>query len=546
MRKNIFSFFIIIFLLLVFTFFGIITQAEKIPSPPDNLRILNKNNNSIKICWEKGFYPDSKNYFVSNADKRGTHDLINPCAEYSSISNCTYIVYSGLNQDPYIVKYNHSTGLWSDSFRVGINPLEDDDHGHPSMVIDKNGYIHVFYGCHNTAIKHKVSSKPYMIDSWNYSSNIIGAHTYPIPKLIDDDIYLLCKGSDYDIYLYNLSNSSFFGKKIIGFPSGNWVYIKSLEKDSKNNLHISFNYYNKIKKNRYDIYHAIYNLKNNSLTNITGFNLGENINFSEAERYCRAYNSGLESCYNPTMHLDSNDNPYIIFTKMNEYHNENMTCFIYWNGYKWTKPVEITSCKTKWETSDFIINDNNTIDVFLTVNKIFDRGGRIEKWRWDGKNWFKIINILRSENNTKTLVHPTICINNSYEIKIIFSEYSDYYNQNNLKMYAYGEGGIVKKNNETVYTMIRYSTEDNLTDINSGWEIYNGTGINTVINNNKNDTTYYLRAWSFDKKNGWNNDGSNILLIKKNYNISITMIIIISFISLLFSLVFLKKLIKLK
>ena len=93
----------------------------------------------------------------------------------------TYVVWQGgENSDPYIDCYNHATRAWHGAVKVGTNPLTDDDHGAPAVIVDNSGYIHVFYGTHaDTPLKYAKSTNPEDISAWTAQSDIGDWVSYP-------------------------------------------------------------------------------------------------------------------------------------------------------------------------------------------------------------------------------------------------------------------------------------------------------------------------------------------------------------------------------
>ncbi len=68
--------------------------------------------------------------------------------------NKTHVVFLGeLGSDGllgiYINTLDRSTGIWGTPYRIDDAKTAIDTHNYPTMCIDNNGIIHVFYGCHN-------------------------------------------------------------------------------------------------------------------------------------------------------------------------------------------------------------------------------------------------------------------------------------------------------------------------------------------------------------------------------------------------------------
>ncbi|MDO9557601.1 MAG: cell wall-binding repeat-containing protein [Coriobacteriia bacterium] len=112
-----------------------------------------------------GWYAD---FFSADASSNGTYEamVINPEAVHDPANNLTYVVFQGPGLDPYITAYDHTADAWSATYRVGNNPLSDDMHGGPSLVIDTYGYLYVFFGGHNSSLRYARSIAPHRIDGW--------------------------------------------------------------------------------------------------------------------------------------------------------------------------------------------------------------------------------------------------------------------------------------------------------------------------------------------------------------------------------------------
>lgn len=121
-----------------------------------------------------------------------------PQAEYVEATATTYVVYRGDSADPYATAYDHETNSFVESTQIGENPLPDDDnHGVPSVVIDEDGYLIVFYGSHGSPHQIARSSNPYDISAWDDLGEMdqVPVGTYPHPVLYEGDIYVLYRTS---------------------------------------------------------------------------------------------------------------------------------------------------------------------------------------------------------------------------------------------------------------------------------------------------------------------------------------------------------------
>jgi len=122
-----------------------------------------------------------------------------------SFRNKTYITLSATPRDePYIWSLDHETGEWAGPVQVGHNQLPPlDQHGNPSMVIDNEGYIHVWYGSHG---RHRTSERVYArskrpedISEWihpDFETDI----TYPMASVMSDGaIHVLYRAGNHSM-----------------------------------------------------------------------------------------------------------------------------------------------------------------------------------------------------------------------------------------------------------------------------------------------------------------------------------------------------------
>lgn len=130
-----------------------------------------------------------------NADSSGnaTYEamVIDPQAVYDETTDTTYIVFQGPKLDPYVTGYDHATDSWLGTYRIADNPLSEDTHGGPALVIDDAGYLTVFYGGHNTALRYARSLYPHSIGAWSAYSTVLPEGdpmsiraTYPQPRAV--------------------------------------------------------------------------------------------------------------------------------------------------------------------------------------------------------------------------------------------------------------------------------------------------------------------------------------------------------------------------
>ena len=79
------------------------------------------------------------------------------------------------------ITWDAQSSAYGDSFDVGINPLQNDDHGVPAAVMDHQGHVHVFYGAHDSSIRTASTVAPRDPSQWADRAALSGNYTYPHP-----------------------------------------------------------------------------------------------------------------------------------------------------------------------------------------------------------------------------------------------------------------------------------------------------------------------------------------------------------------------------
>ena len=152
-------------------------------------------------AWDADFFDDE-------ASGNATYEemAIQPQAVYDARTDTTHIVYQGYLLDPYIVSYDHRTDEWAGPYAIGSNSLATDTHGAPSMVIDAQGHLVVFWGAHLGQLSHARSKYPGDASAWDDLGPVrVGpqqqtlAATYPQAALDADGSIRLYYRRDGDV-----------------------------------------------------------------------------------------------------------------------------------------------------------------------------------------------------------------------------------------------------------------------------------------------------------------------------------------------------------
>jgi len=99
---------------------------------------------------------------------------------------------------PIIDAYDTGKKTWRGPVRASDFGLGRDTHGNPSITIDTQGHLHVFFGCHGKAMKHIRSTSPYDIRQWKEMPSPTPRATYPQSmRMADGSIYLFYRAGGH-------------------------------------------------------------------------------------------------------------------------------------------------------------------------------------------------------------------------------------------------------------------------------------------------------------------------------------------------------------
>lgn len=113
-----------------------------------------------------------------------------------------YCVFQNSSGRPHAMMYDINDASWRGPIQISQAGLgKKDKHGVPSLCIDGEGFLHVFFGCHSRsvgAMLHSRSVRPYDITEWNKQKMMVGDATYPgLIKLKDGKTCLLYRRGNH-------------------------------------------------------------------------------------------------------------------------------------------------------------------------------------------------------------------------------------------------------------------------------------------------------------------------------------------------------------
>ena len=205
--------------------------------------------------------------------------------------NKYYIVYGGEDQKPTVVVFDYATKTFSSPIVIGPNPLWDnnhDEHGRPVIVMDGDGYLHVFYGCHNSCpIYHAISDQPHDASSWHFDNITVSGDgfSYPRPFRLPDGSIILFVRDKSKRLAYLLSSEDYSVSHVIVDLGGKWVYTHFPQHFYQvgDRIYFAFCYYVSGEMTRRNVYAAYLNTTNFHLYALDGTDLGTEITEDELD-----------------------------------------------------------------------------------------------------------------------------------------------------------------------------------------------------------------------------------------------------------------------
>jgi hypothetical protein len=101
-------------------------------------------------------------------------------------SDAVYCAFQNRLGQPQVMVYRTEAKTWDGPVTASTFGLKADDHGNPAICLDRDGYLHVFYGCHGGPMRHTRSAAPRDITQWEEQPPPTPRATYPQTMLLAD------------------------------------------------------------------------------------------------------------------------------------------------------------------------------------------------------------------------------------------------------------------------------------------------------------------------------------------------------------------------
>ena len=371
-------------------------------------------------------------YFANNGLGNAVAVVQHPAGEHRD--GITYVSYQGTLEDPYVASYNHDTGEWAGPFKAGVSEMGKDpsrtpridNHGKPTLIIDDDGYIHIFYGGHGGTPehgdnplgnhhygrnKHAVSKRPLDITEWEELDTIPPFGTYnQAIKMDNGDIYLFYRHgahrSDW-VYQKSTDNGRTFAPPVSFLKHKRRDDLEAVDswypwvgRGQGDNIIVSYDYHlcwdshaningRGHTTERRNAFYMEFNTKTGVWRNVAGEELEMPVTREYAEAKTLAASTGELWSFNSSAHLDPEGRPHIatnlgadIGVKTG---GPKQTVHFRWNGKAWVGGTSVAGTESR---GDFIVDSANEVRYILAYK---EEGDGVVAWfnSTDGGKSFK-------------------------------------------------------------------------------------------------------------------------------------------------------------
>jgi hypothetical protein len=267
-----------------------------------------------------------------------------------------------------------------------------DSHGLGFILQDADGYLHFFYGCHDTEMKYKRSTDPSDSTSWETMASPIWPASYPSAYLLNNHSIFLIYRYAYDgnHWQYQLSNDSgdswsdpheLIVDQIDPDLMATYPLFDFEQTPTNETLHISWTVANYTSGIRENLYYASLDLGTVTLRTANGTSLGDCITPEEMDQ-ALVYDSGSYNVWLPAVDYE-NDTIAIAWTRQDSVSTSVYTVAV-WDGDGWDL-LNVSSHASIYGTTSVFVNSPSDLAVYYVDG--FGNGGSVYRKNWDGSVW---------------------------------------------------------------------------------------------------------------------------------------------------------------
>jgi hypothetical protein len=383
-------------------------------------------------------------------------------------NDLVYIVYNGgantidpkkgENTYPHIITYNTLTKELSEPIKLAEKNGKD-QHFTPVIWMDKDDYIHILYGCHNTRpYTHLVARQPGGIgdsaDDWKTLPEFAEAISYPtIYNITGNRQVIYYRGDGHRSYwIYNITEdngvtwsapymitdlnnaedlniTSETTKEEHRFIDETSSYQSVCLSKDRNYLHVAFSQYDDNKKNlpekfkndrygtdhnlgiKYNLYYVKVDLTTHEVRNYDGDLLTTPMDLEYADANCRIWDTDGRGSGKPAfVNVDENGDPTFIHCLSSD---DDLNKYNFWyvrrDGDQWKKTI-IADANHSWSSCYSKTRESGKLHAYLVRSNdksysgwMDSRGGGnlLEEWVSEdkGNTWARVKDLAPKDSN---------------------------------------------------------------------------------------------------------------------------------------------------
>lgn len=382
-----------------------------------------------------------------------------PSGFYEPVADKTYIAWQFVGLAGYkgihVAAYDHATSTWGERYTAGNFLLANDDHGHPALVRDADGYIHCFYGSHNNGQKYSVTNNPDDISSWTMYPAISTALTYPKPVLVGSAIYLFARDStspsNLKLVLSTMTPTAGVGTfsaltTLIDFGADSRVYTTEPHLIGTD-IHFASMHTTAADPARRHIYYMVLDTTTGSVSNYDGSVTVTSgslpISLATANSSFRIFDHGANDGDVPSLQFDTSGNAHVIFADGTTptYDLKHMML----SGGVWSSPVTIATLTDLSAPSGYVDTYSLTPGASGKMEAWYNvSGNKTRRVRSAAGTWAAAETI--KTKASLDFVESASIKNADPSFRTLFSEHAGSSTDSGaalLNLYGYGDGGPI-------------------------------------------------------------------------------------------------------
>lgn len=292
----------------------------------------------------------------------------------------TYVVFNDERLRVIGVKIDSQNRVTSGIVDIGV--ADDPGHNTPSVAVDGDGFIHIWYDMHNDQMKIKKSAEPRRVDAgWLHESGPwSGRYTYPAATVASNgDVYFTArrkKGWTCQLFHYDRSEKNWRLVADFAQAFGFTCYLPRPYGASDGKVHLSFQWRKgKPGANRHLGSYAVYDPAEDTFKRADGTPYYLPISPRTADAY-QPLEANWENQYGISAHgltVNDQDQPLIVYNYFRAGHpDQRVVRLARWSGTGWVR-TDLAGPESDTTLGDAdIVNRHGRINVFYN-----DPNGRL-------------------------------------------------------------------------------------------------------------------------------------------------------------------------